>query len=222
MTALVSAPPDLFSALQRAVAECDPVLVDRNLVTAVTRKVRDSLPGAKASTVGSIIRTLLAVYSSLRAVGNSTASEAAAETVDAVRKDGKLGTPPDGWDAFQARLEQLLSDDKVLGLSSKAITIASDTARHVHGFRVLTDARPVFGQDAKDGPKAFALIHTLKIEYFEGGEDREWFVSLDADDLESLQGAADRALAKERSMQAMLQKLNIPVLSWKVKDNGEK
>jgi hypothetical protein len=61
----------------------------------------------------------------------------------------------------------------------------------------------------------------LKITYYEDGEEHEWFMTLDGDDLENLQGAADRALAKEQSLQSALQPLGAPVLSWKVGDNGQ-
>jgi hypothetical protein len=156
----------------------------------------------------------------LRAEEGMNAAEAAAETVSSIRRDAKFGVPPDGWEAFQKRLALLLEDDDVLGLSAKAVTISSETERHVHEFRVFTDARPIFGESAKDGAKAFAVIHTLQVKYYADEENHEWFVSLDADDMKSLQKAVERALTKESSLQATLGQLGIPILSWKVSDNG--
>jgi hypothetical protein len=224
MAALVSAKPEVLDAVQGAISECRPAMVYADLASALMRKLRD-VPGASARVVNGVVRTLLAVYSVLRAQGEMSASEAAAEMVRTVRADEGtdegFGTPPKGWDVFQKQLEQLLSNEKVLGISAKAVNVASDTQRHVHSVRILTDARPIFGENAKDGPQAFAVIHTLKIDYFQDDGDHSWFVSLDGDDLESLQGAAERALAKERSTRVMLEKLGAPVLSWKASDDGK-
>jgi hypothetical protein len=220
MTSLVSASPQLLDAMIQVLPTCAPVLFSDALTSALFEKLRDA-PGATRARIDGIVETLLAVYSALRISDSERPSGAAAEIVEAVRKDGRFGTPPDGWDTFQKRLELLLSDDKVLGLSAKAVSVSSESERHVHGFRVLTDARPIFGENAKDGPQGFAVIHTLQIEYYADGQSREWFVSLDGDDLENLQGTAERAIAKERSLRTMLEKLGTPVLSWKVRGDGK-
>lgn len=219
MAALVAADPRAIEAITAALNTCAPVLAQRELSSAVSEALRSS--GVAATTVSSVLRTLLAVYSVLRDSWGLNAAEAAEELVKTIREDGKLGAPSDGWEPFQRRIEQLLANEQVLGLSAKASSIASDTERHVHGVRVFTDARPIYGENATDGPKAFAILHTLKIDYFEGGEDREWFITLDGDDLESLQGVTERALTKERSLKAMLQQLKVPVLSWKAVDDGK-
>jgi len=160
------------------------------------------------------------MFGVLRENQGMSPSEAAEEVVETLTQKGdEYGTPPDGWEAFQRRIEIFLSDEKVLGLSAKAGSVTAQTERHVHGVRVLTDARPIFGFDAADGPKAFAIIHTLQIEYYENNKSLEWFVSLDGDDLENLQSAAERAIVKERSLRSAIEKLNVPVFSWKVDDD---
>jgi hypothetical protein len=220
MAAFVSAKPEVLDALIGAITECRPVMVHGDLASVLTKKLRD-VPGAGAEVINSIVRTVFAVYAVLRAQSEMSASEAAAELVETVRSDESFSTPPKGWDVFQKQLEQLLSNEKILGVSAKAVSVASDTQRHVHSVRILTDARPIFGENAKDGPQAFTVIHTLKIDYSQDDNDHSWFVSLDGDDLESLQGAVDRALAKERSTRVMLEKLETPVLSWKASDDGK-
>jgi hypothetical protein len=155
------------------------------------------------------------VYSALLDDSNANPAEAAAETVAAIKKDGALGAPSDGWASFETRLAQLLSE-KSLGISAKAGDVAMQTSRHVHGLRVLTDARPIFGENAKDGPRAFAILHTLQIEYYEDGQNREWFISLDADDVDNLRNISERAIAKESSLRASLERSDLPVLSWRL------
>jgi hypothetical protein len=217
--AFVSAPPALLDALVRVIPGCKPNLLHRGFASELSRKLGD-IPGASESRLRSIVRTLFAMYSVLRGREDMSPEDAAADAVGAIQ-EAKIAAPPDGWDAFRRRLAQLLSDDAVLGLSAKAVGVTTETQRHVHGFRVYTDARPIFGEDPTDGPKAFAIMHTLQVNYWEDGEELEWFVTLDGDDLESLQGVAERGLAKERSLKAKLEELKTPVLSWKVSEDGK-
>jgi hypothetical protein len=210
----------LLDALQRDIAKCSPVLWHGDLTSDLTEKLR-GVPDATPEKIGSIVRTLFSIYGSSRSDGGMTGAQAAADAAATMQRDGKLGTPAEGWGPFEKRLAEFLSDDRVLGISAKAWSVTAETQRHVHGFRVLTDARPIFGQNVSEAPKAFSLIHTLQVEYFEEGKEREWFVSLDADDLEVLQGAVERAIAKERSVRTMLEKLGVPVLSWKADGSGK-
>lgn len=221
MAALVSAKVETLDALRKVLSQCAPALQHKQLYKSVAEKLQDVTDASSAS-IYSILRTLLAVYSVLRVDGGMAAPKAAAEAVAEIQKDSDAyGTPPAGWSVFQRQLESLLSDDDVLGTSAKALAVASDTQRHVHSVRILTDARPIFGAEVSDGPKAFSVIHTLKIEYFEDWEEREWFVALDDDDLRNLRDAAERALAKQNSTRLTLRRLNLPVLTWKLTNDDE-
>jgi hypothetical protein len=217
MAALVQAKLQLLDSIEKALKGCTPALMSDDLSTALAKKLVGT-PGFDEKTIDAVVRTLFAVYIVLRTNNLSSAAESAAQVVETVRKEPDVyGEPPEGWDAFEHKLQQLL-DDEVLGLSAKAVAVSSETVGHVHSVRVLTDARPIFSNDANEGPKAFAIIHTLKIDYFGEGRNREWFMALDGDDLENLQIAVERALEKERSLRSTLQRLETPVLSWKVGD----
>jgi hypothetical protein len=212
MAALVSASPALLDALARTLESCPPLLSRSKFGLAVADRVGD-VQGATQAVITSIMRTLFAVHSVLMSDTNASPTEAAAETVETLQKDGSYGAPPQGWESFQKRLAQLLSS-KTLGIAAKAGDVAYQTPRHTHAIRILTDARPVFGENAKEGPMAFTILHTLQIEYSEDNEDREWFISLDADDLKSLRSVADRAVDKEASLRKILERLGTPTLSW--------
>jgi hypothetical protein len=215
MAAFVSAEPGLLDALLQATVDCPPALFQEDVAFALESKLEGAY-GASRRTIDSVVRTLFAVYSVLRIRANLGPSDAAAEAIEAIQSDGKLGTPADGWSAFQSRLVRFLSDDNVLALSARAFSVSTESKGHMHAARVLTDARPVFGENPKEGPKAFVILHTLQIEHSEDGKNREWFISLDGDDLETLRGVADRALEKEVSLRVAVEKLGVPVLSWKI------
>lgn len=218
--ALVSASSDVLNAIHLAISQCDPALLSNNLGAAVAEKL-SRVAGVSKATVQSIVRSLVAMYSVLRVEAGLSPAQAAAEAVEALKQGDEVGKPTEGWAAFQKHLEEFFSEDRVLGVSAKAVNVSTDTLRHIHEVRVLTDARPIFGDNVNDGPRAFAIIHTLKIKFYEDDSEHEWYVSLDADDLEELQGAAERALSKEKSLQSALQRLSVPILSWKITSDGE-
>jgi hypothetical protein len=219
VAAFVATKPEILDALVPAIQACSPALLHADLSAELGKRLQ-GIPGADQTSVDAALRTLFALYGILREGQDLSAAAAAVEAVKTFQKE-EFGPPVDGWDAFQRRIEKLLADDRVLGLSAKAISVATDNPRHVRGFRVLTDARPIFGEDAATGPLAFAIIHTLQIQYYEGNKFSDWFVSLDVDDLENLRDTALRALAKERSLKLSVKRLGVPVLSWKVGSDGE-
>ena len=219
VAAFVTTKPEVLDALVNAIQRCSPALMQGDLSAEISTQLV-GVAGAEKPVIDAALRTLLAMYGVLRESQGLSASAASAEALETIRKGEKFGTPPDGWDAFGERLERLLSDDRVLGLSAKAVSVATENPRHAHGFRVLTDARPIFGEDPAAGPLAFAIIHTLQVEHFENNQVQEWFVALDGEDLENLRDTAQRALAKERSLKNSVERLGVPVLTWKVGKNG--
>lgn len=219
VAAFVATKPEILDALVTAIQACSPVLLHGDLSAELTKRLQD-IPGADQAVIDAALRTLFALYGVLREGQGLDAEAASAEALKTFQK-GDFGSPADGWQAFQRRLQKLLSDDRVLGLSAKAVSVATENPRHAQGFRVLTDARPIFGDDPATGPLAFAIIHTLQVQYFENNKISEWFVALDVEDLENLRDTALRALAKERSLKRSIKRLEVPVLSWKVGSDGE-
>lgn len=117
--------------------------------------------------------------------------------------------------AIRASLVKLLSLDRTLGVTAKALYIAYQYPRHYHESRVFTDARPVFTRNPAEPPSAFIITHSLQLRIHDDGTDREWFLSLDSSDLLEIKEAVDRALEKEKSLRTLMSKTGVPVLDWK-------
>jgi len=66
----------------------------------------------------------------------------------------------------------------------------------VHSVRILTDARPIFGNNIEKPPEAIAIIHTLKIAYHRSGRLEEQFFAFDEHDLKELRSAVERGGAE--------------------------
>ncbi|MEO7323948.1 MAG: hypothetical protein ABIW82_03890 [Dokdonella sp.] len=90
---------------------------------------------------------------------------------------------------------------KALRVSVKATRLVLDSERHMHDASLCTDLRPVFDTvgSAIDG---YVIMHTLKIDYVEAGEDRELHMYVDEDDLTALEEAVVRARRKSAVLRA--------------------
>jgi hypothetical protein len=110
-----------------------------------------------------------------------------------------------------AKLTSLLGLS-TLERSSKIEQLKSDHQTIFYDAKILTDVRPVF-DEPKEAPIGAVITHTLKIICHEAGEHKEFYFSMDAEDVRTLHKIADRASDKLASLQGLLKSTNIPDLS---------
>lgn len=205
---LVQLSPASLEAVKNALADCPPKLRAEGLVKALEGKVAEVDP----STLSELVHLLVSL-AWVRADSERDAKAFAHDVVTAAKSNSEIPEPGDGdWDGFEARLADVLSLERPLGITAKALFIAYQFPRHFHSARVLSDARPIYSNDPNENPSAFIVAHTLKIDFHENGKDHEWFATLDRRDLEALKEAAERALAKDTSLKALLERTGVPVL----------
>ena len=105
---------------------------------------------------------------------------------------------------FKQNLISLLSVERFL-LVSKAFELQTDDERTFCDARILTDIRPVFGTEIKDGSKGAVIVHLLKLGYHEPGRRHmKFYVSLDSSDLKELRKVIDRAEDKAAILKSQL------------------
>jgi hypothetical protein len=95
---------------------------------------------------------------------------------------------------------------------AKAFDLKTDDERVFCGARLLTDLRPIFGQNVEDGPKAMVVVHLLKLGFDRVGDPKrhnEFHVSLDAEDLGALRELIKRAEDKASTLRSSVK--DIPV-----------
>lgn len=122
-----------------------------------------------------------------------------ADTDPAIRQDEAI--------VLERRFQRLLGC-RSLTSASKAIGLRTDFPNIFCDAKILTDVRPVFGDDPKKPPPGAIITHTLKIDYHRcgGGRHQEFYVGLDADDLDTLARVLQRARDKNSSLRELLQK----------------
>jgi hypothetical protein len=112
---------------------------------------------------------------------------------------------------FSHRVARLLESES-LAIRAKALQLLFESRRHIVGSRVLTDARPIFGEDATQAPLAAIITHTLRLQFHESEGSRELFFSFDTQDIASLIEALNRALEKDDSIRRYFANKGLPII----------
>jgi len=119
----------------------------------------------------------------------------------------------DHTDDFKARLTKLLTIDS-MNLTVKALSLKNEYEHIFCTARILTDARPVYGEDLTSPPPAVMIIHTLRISYHdESSRLREIYLAMDSDDIKALKEILDRAEAKSKSLQGLFGAAKVRVVA---------
>lgn len=82
---------------------------------------------------------------------------------------------------------------KKLYAGHKAFRLANENERVMTGTRIITDVRPVFGEDVFDGILGYIVAYTLNIQYQDMRGDGEFYVSLSSSDIDLIREAIVRA-----------------------------
>lgn len=172
--------------------------------------------GMKQGDVAAIVRLLVSLFitrshdhepdtgdffSDLRAALQATAQK-------------RLDPSDQSWETLVSALTRILGSS-TLAITAKAIDVLME---HQNVFtsgsaRILTEYRPIFN-DVSKPPVAGAILHSLKLAYFDGAERRELYLALDTKDLAELRRVLDRAEAKASSLSNLFGASGVPVFEF--------
>jgi hypothetical protein len=108
---------------------------------------------------------------------------------------------------FKERLSKILSIDS-LSVAAKAAKLKIDYSRNFCDAKVFSDIRPVFAAPDQK-PIGTVVTHTLRVEYHENGEHKEFYVALDGEELGKLRKAIERAELKAASLRSLIKEIGI-------------
>lgn len=160
----------------------------------------------------SIIGTLLTL-SMLKDSSNIDIDSFVSEIHVALEKlDNKKLKPPKDFDNQLKRLLNL--DESSFILTSKAHTLISDKDKILENSRIITDIRPIFTDDDDCVIKANAIIHNLKLEYQEDGDNKSIYFAASNKVLENLKVNIGRAKKKEEVLREKLIKSDSEIFDY--------
>jgi hypothetical protein len=113
------------------------------------------------------------------------------------------------------RLNAVMSLDGSFAITAKGLSLSTDEDRVFQRARVLTEIRPVFSENPEKEPCTTLIVNTLKIIFHQSGDHKEFFVTLDSEQLSQLKSAIIRAEQKIESVKRLLEKSQISYLEIK-------
>ena len=133
------------------------------------REVAETVtPNSATKPIRDVVIAVLSMHS-VRAHYNVSVSEFVRSVTDGIEFADDPAFSSSELSTGAKRLEELLNIESPISLTSKVAELASDHGMVFCGCRVITDVRPIFGEDATQEPKEMAIVHNIKIGYHETG-----------------------------------------------------
>ena len=195
-----------FEELLQVISETGPTLTSAQFENKIAGK--PLLPNK--DDISAILRAALAFYR-LKESHELTAQGAAEAIAKSDVVSGAGGFPVDKIEVLQKRLTALFSLDKSLGVTSKAFDVMTEHERTYCSARILSDIRPVFGEDEERALGA-VVIHNLQIGFHQDGEHKELYFAMDTRDIERLGSIIERARKKTTALASILRESEVPYL----------
>jgi len=174
-------------------------------------QIAADIPEIPRGDLSVIVRTVYSLYY-VHEFSDVSPTRFLGELVDAILEISEIGSAANADKAaIRDRFKRLLNI-KSLSMISKASRLQREGERLYCGAMILSDIRPVFGDDIASGPGSAVLTHTLKLSYHGDDGHRDFFVVLDSEDLKALGEVVDRAQAKDESLRKVLRGTSIPDL----------
>jgi hypothetical protein len=114
-------------------------------------------------------------------------------------------------ESFRDRLIRLMNG-KLLSIAVRSREVLYEQERTFGSARILSDIRSIFGGASENNPDAAIIVHTLKIHYIQNNEHKEFFVTLDTEDISFMIDTLIRAQEKEESLKSILTAANVPYI----------
>lgn len=124
-------------------------------------------------------------------------NQVAEDLTNAFVKESDVGIDPKQKKQLSQNLLILFEKADNLKKTFKAYQLLFENTRSFRKSRVITDMRMIFDDDFDKKSQAGLIIHQLKLEYLEANMSKEFFISLDNDDVLELREELKRALEKE-------------------------
>lgn len=124
---------------------------------------------------------------------------------DAAVGDG-INVNTDQYRTFRAFISRVVSAENGFGKSLKSSDLLTQNQRNFAGARVISDVRPMYDEEISTGgrPTAAVITHSLKVDFVENDQRKEWYVGMDTSDLRRLSREVQRALDKLESLYEMI------------------
>ena len=176
----------------------------------MTSNIAGSVPSIAREELGKILDVLYSLYH-VREFSELNRNSFLKELVESVRENATPKISDEELPIIRQRFKDLLGL-KTLEVISKAVGLQREEERIYCEAKIISDIRPVFGENIKVKPVAATITHSLKISYHENGDHKEFYIVLDEVDLDELEQVIKRAKTKTETLDQVLSDSGIPRL----------
>lgn len=194
---LASLPDETANELLKALESVFPAIYGPDLPNKVSARV----PTIPRKELSEIIRTLIALVAADIPVGIEIPEIVSAVIATLSKEPRRLSD--DQLKVLRDRLTAVLTTDS-FRIGGKARNILFENEHNLVGARIVSDIRPVFGDEVQNAPVGAIIVHSLKIEYLSGGRRHDFYVALDTKDVENLLAILERAKVKTASLKELV------------------
>jgi hypothetical protein len=163
--------------------------------------IRDQTTLIDHDDLSAIIGTLYSLYH-VREFSEVRTDRFISDILDWILKQERLGKQiEDDIPRVRKLFRSLLKIDTLNALT-KAIKLQRAGERIFCDSRIITDIRPVFGNDISEGPASAVITHTLRLGFHSDGDGphQSFYLTLDEADLHSLSDDIHRAIDKAEAL----------------------
>lgn len=126
------------------------------------------------------------------------------ELANLIASSSLLTVPEERRESFERLIKTAVDADALLG-AARGLDVVFDRENILSEARILTDIRPVFGDEVEPNLRGAAVISTLSIDYYAGaGGPKKVQLAIDERDLRRLNVAIERALKKGSALRELL------------------
>ena len=135
------------------------------------------------------------------------------EVASQIASSPKFDDPEQEQIEFSNRLLNL-AKTQVARIYGKASALGAEHRCVYMDSKILTDLRPIFGDDPDEAPEGALMVHTLKLEFIDGDRhSNRVFVALDDEDLKLLEEGIERAKQKTHTLEETLSRIGLMKIS---------
>ncbi|MCA1567032.1 MAG: hypothetical protein LC803_15555 [Acidobacteria bacterium] len=198
------------NSFQELVTKLERVPLTLNVRELLGEVVSD-VSGIAPDDAEKIASALMSLYM-VRANSDRETSEAIDDIADTLEdvEDRETSLTDEVLSNLKPRLAKLLEVNSFV-VGTKAISMLQEHDNIFYRARVLTDIRPVFGV-APDAVQAAVIVHNLMIHHHQGENHKDFYVTLDTQDVQILIDILERAKVKAESLKSLLATSNIPYI----------
>lgn len=204
IAALTALPESSFSDLLRVLEE-KPIADTLEEMAAIFADRISSIPSADLAGIIDAIGSVQTLDNRSHVASKTLASDLW-EALSAEMPKSVEGL--DG-EVLKSRVIKVLDAPRIQITSEKIKELLIDVDKSFCAVRILTDVRTAFSDDATEPPRGMTLLHSLQIAYHDDtGRHREFYVTLESDDLIKIKDAIERAETKKATLEQLLAKAN--------------